>query len=229
MALSVLLLVVAGCVIVYLYAMSPASGESALAPCGVNDLQSYVLPNASVTITEATDTSISGRFTVDDVAYEFSSFTDSMSFRKIEAEQYALEGRWSGFDISVDEDYAVLTMSIFALNGSVFPAEFTVDTTEEPTVLSEFMADPLIEHFVEMTVKLASNGYIGSQGQHLSALYGFAQWIWKYEETQSFWSHGEYDVLSEEFEKLNAIVDASKKAGHWVTDMNELLMYTSNA
>merc|ERR1712013_692251 len=97
-----------------------------------------------------------------------------------------------------------------------------------PTVLTEFMADPMMEHYVEMTVKLASNGYLGVNGSHIAGLYSFAEWIWRFEDSEGEWTDAEKDVLSEEFEKLNAIVDASNRAGHWVTNMQELLTLSSN-
>lgn len=220
------LLFVATVTLIYLYvAHFSSDAESKSNP---DDLQNYVLPNTSLVLIKVTETSITGEFTVKDTTYDFASFENALSFRKDDSVDNVLEGSWSGFTVTIEHEDSVMALDFFALNGTVFRAEFAEGTTEAPTVLAEFMADPMMEHYVEMTVKLASNGYLGANGSHIADLYRFAQWIWRFEDSEGEWTDTEMGALSEEFEKLNAIVDASNRAGHWVTNMDELLTLSSN-
>lgn len=80
--LLVMVLVSAAGGIIYLYFVSAKGSESGGA-AKIDDLQDYVLPNTSVVVLEATNSSISGEFSANDVSYEFSSFPDTISFRKV--------------------------------------------------------------------------------------------------------------------------------------------------
>merc|ERR1711994_1182723 len=79
---------------------------------------------------------------------------------------------------------------------------------------------------------------IGPGGQHTGDLHRFAQWMYRYKMktiTQRDQSDDDglrtVEVLAnltEDVEKVNAMVSASANAGHWVTSMEELVSFSSN-
>merc|ERR1719419_1477347 len=88
------------------------------------------------------------------------------------------------------------------------------------------MATVLAEHFVALSAKLGGAGYIGPRGQHLQDLHRFAQWMFRYEATGGM-DRGEL-IMTEQFERVNAIVSASARAGFWVQSMDDLVSFSSS-
>jgi len=193
------------------------------------DLQKYVLPNTTVTVLEDTNSSIKGECIVNEIRYEFASISRTLTFKTMDDE--SIDGVWSGFTLN-NEDESILEMNLFALNDSVYTIEFVEDLSVNTNLLEVFMKELLAEHYVEMTVKLGSMGYIGTNGQHIQNLHRFAKWIWQYEATEDaergvIFQNDEWEDISEEFEKVNAIVSASNNAGFWVRTMDNLLTHIS--
>merc|ERR1719510_717864 len=48
------------------------------------------------------------------------------------------------------------------------------------------------------------------------------------DDSMNYEQYVNWDNMTEEFEKVNAIVSASSNAGYWVQSMDELVSYTSN-
>ena len=193
------------------------------------DLESYIFSNTSVVISHDTDSSIGGGFIVNGTHYEFIADFHSLSFIEVSSEPI-------GFIV---EDHnasdPVFVLEYLHQNGTVYSTEVTPSEPANVSVIDLLMHSVLMAHFVELSAKLAGAGYIGTRGQHLADLHRFAQWMYQYKmrtiQSMSYDDLYTFELLgnmTEEFEKVNAIVTASANAGHWVTSMDELVSYTSS-
>jgi len=198
-------------------------------PRNRNNLVNYVLPNASLLISSDTNTSIAGEFTVNGTYYEFSADFHTLSFIEISNEP---TGR-CGFTVADhNESDPVFVLEFLNENGTVYSTKMTPGNPANITVVHMLMRSALAPHFVELSAKLGGAGYIGPRGQHIQDLHRFALWVYRY---QLMWmnrdevsDYGNWDDLTVEFEKVNAIVSASANAGFWVESTDDLMRYTSD-
>lgn len=193
------------------------------------NLVNYVFPNTSLIVLLDTDTAIQGEFTVNNIRYEFAADLESLSFMEMDSDPMGLTMNFH------NDTSPKFVLSFFAAQGMVY-REYTTEVSPghpaNESVLDRFMRSVVAEHFVELSAKLGGTGYIGPHGQHLQNVHRFAQWIYQYETEQMEYDDSlvdeQWENMTEEFEKVNAIVSASAKAGYWVQSMDDLLAFTSD-
>ena len=201
-----------------------------------NNLVDYVLSNTTLDILVDTDTTLEGEFLVNSTYYEFSAEFSSLSFIQITNDPNAHR---MGFTVvDYNESDPMFVLEHLHENGSVYSTEVTPDEPANITVIDMLMSSILVEHFIELSIKLGGAGYLGPNGQHIGDLHRFAQWMYRYKmkiisqmdhfSDDDLYTFEVMDNLTEDFEKVNAIVSASANAGHWVTSMEELVSYTSS-
>jgi len=209
----------------YFYLTCDHHGD-ALPPSNSKDLNNYVFPNMSLVILVNTETSIQGECTVNDIRYEFAADLESLSFMEMDTEPL-------GFTMNFHNDTVPrFALSFFDGHGVIYTEEVSPDHPANVSVLDVFMRSVVANHFVELSAKLGGAGYIGPRGQHLQNVHRFAQWIYQYETKQMEYDDlmvdEQWDNMTVEFEKVNAIVSASAKAGYWIQSMDDLLVFTSD-
>merc|ERR1719474_2105704 len=122
-------------------------------------------------------------------------------------------------------------LSFFDGLGGVYTAEVLPGHPANVSVLDVLMRSVAASHFVELSAKLGGAGYIGPRGQHFQNIHRFAQWLYQFETKQMEYDDlmvdEQWDNMTVEFEKVNAIVSASAKAGYWIQSMDDLLVFTS--
>merc|ERR1719204_346839 len=155
---------------------------------------------------------IEGGFIVNGTHYEFIADFHSLSFVAVSSEP-------TGFFV---EDHnasdPVFVLNFLHQNGTVYSTEVTPSQPANISVVVLLMQSVLVEHFVELSAKLGGAGYIGPRGQHIGDLHRFAKWLYQYKmrtmDHDDVYSFEVLNNMTEEFEKVNAIVAASQSAGH---------------
>jgi hypothetical protein len=184
-------------------------------------------------VTTNTDTTIRGEFVVADeqtVRYEFVSISNS-STEYIEFQTTSvLFAEWRGFKIyHLHEDD--ITMELVHVEDA--PHTIRIGrarnmSAAETATLESFLGTLLCEHFVELSIKLGAMGYTGELNQAVQDIHRFALWIWIVAAADGNIDISQWVDLDEEFEKVNTVNAASKKAGTRIQNMEQLMVHSSD-
>eukprot|EP00484_Ammonia_sp_Unknown_P004170 CAMPEP_0197075094 /NCGR_PEP_ID=MMETSP1384-20130603/211437_1 /TAXON_ID=29189 /ORGANISM="Ammonia sp." /LENGTH=333 /DNA_ID=CAMNT_0042513937 /DNA_START=57 /DNA_END=1059 /DNA_ORIENTATION=- len=229
-ALATVLLVGVVAALALLFDGSEATSDVLNAP---DSIDNYVLPNTTLSVTINTDTTIKGEFVVTDVekiSYDFVSISNS-SAEYIEFQTTSvLFAEWRGFKIyHLHEDD--ITMQLFDAAGAPYTIRIGRArnmSDSETATLESFLSNLVCEHFVELSIKLGAVGYLGDSNQAIQDIHRFALWIWNVVASDGNIDISQWVDLDEEFEKVNTVNAASKKAGVRVQNMEQLMIHSSS-
>ena len=172
----------------------------------IMDDENGVLPNTTFKLASNTNVMIAGEFIADGTRYEFKSvsnetseFIEFMVIGADNAEALDFTGfRFSHFNASNSLLFELYTpKNDGSLNIEIAENKSPSNNTQ---ILELFIQDIICFHFVELSLKLGSLGYVGSDSHAIHDIHSFAQWIFKHESdgvnTEQWVCYCYYNVIS---------------------------------
>eukprot|EP00483_Globobulimina_turgida_P002420 UN02423 len=216
--LLIFIVVLALAVIIVLSIKLSESNESKAVP-----IEEYVLPSDTLFVKVDTEIEISGHLLADDINYHFASIsnitTEGVVFYNINTAPNS--EKWAGFKLNhLSEKRSEFNIYDSAGDTTKIAFEGNVSVTEtQQAMIKSFFSSNVAKHYVELSIKLSSFGYLGNMNKVIHSIHSSAEWIFMVAQNENVdWIL----FLDDEVSKTNDIIYSSRQQGHWISDTQQL-------